>query len=323
MIKTDFSRVERLVLVYPLNIREAGYDYRVLVPFYDQLIVLVPEEIRITVFVKSEEIGQRIKDLRENLDYVVLKGHSTIWLRDTAGFNCGDVIVKPIFKPEYYKGAWGQADKIDRNMQVVGDVLSKRLERLRLVWDCGNLVTNGKIGFITKRLLKDNPSFSPDEVADMIRRHLGIEPVFLPEPHKDPLAHADGYVAFVKENTALVSYYPDHWDENDRKYVADISQKLESHDIKVITIYDNPEDKYYYGTAKSGGIPSAKGIYVNFLQFNDTFIVPEYSFGLSGNPLDYNSENRKVLEQYGNVIPINCDRLAEFGGVLHCISFTD
>jgi agmatine/peptidylarginine deiminase len=322
MIKTDFSKVERLVLVYPLNILEAGYDYRVLVPFYDQLIVLVPEEIRITVFVKSEEIGQRIKDLRENLDYVVLKGHSTIWLRDTAGFNCGDVIVKPIFKPEYYKGAWGQAEKIDRNMQVVADVLSKRLERLPLVWDCGNLVTNGKIGFITRRLFEDNPSFTEDEVADMIRGHLGIEPVFLHEPPKDPLAHTDGYVAFVKENTALVSSYPDHWDENDRKYVADISRELVSRGIKVMTIYDNPENKYYYGTGKSG-IPSARGIYVNFLQLNNTFIVPEYSFAFSGNPLDYNSRNRMALGKFGNVIPINCDRLAEFGGVLHCISFTD
>jgi hypothetical protein len=64
--------------------------------------VLVPEDIHIIVFVKSEGIGQRIKDLRENLDYLVLKDHSRIWLGDTTGFNCGDFIAKPIFRPQDY-----------------------------------------------------------------------------------------------------------------------------------------------------------------------------------------------------------------------------
>jgi|CryBogDrversion2_1035201.scaffolds.fasta_scaffold41872_1 hypothetical protein len=99
MIKTDFSKVKRLVLVYPKSIREDGYDYSVLDKFYDELILLVPEGIHLIVFVKSEEIGRRIKELRKNLDYVVHKERITIWLRDIAGFNWGDFIVKPTFRP--------------------------------------------------------------------------------------------------------------------------------------------------------------------------------------------------------------------------------
>ncbi len=208
-------------------------------------------------------------------------------------------------------------------MEVVAHILSKRLERLPLVWDCGNLATNGKIGFITERIFKDNPEFSKKEVAGLIQGRLGIEPFFIPEPKHDLLAHIDGYVSFITENMALVSAYPEHWCEDDRRYVENISREPVSWGIEVIAIYDNPENNYYYGTAQLGGIPSARGIYVNFLRLNDTFIVPEYSFGFRGNPLDYNLSNRKFLEQFGNVIPINCDQQADFGGVLHGISFTD
>jgi len=201
-------------------------------------------------------------------------------------------------------------------MEILAEVLSKRLQRLPLVWDCGNLATNGNIGFITERIFKDNPEFSKKEVASLIQEHLGIiEPIFIPEPKHDPLAHADGYLTFIMENRAVVSSYPEHWDKDDRQYVEKIRRELKNCEIEVIMIYDSPEAKYYYGTAKNGGIPSARGIYVNFLQLNDTFIVPEFSFGLSGSPVDYNSKNRRVLGQSGDVIPINCDgpqNLGEF-----------
>jgi hypothetical protein len=44
-------------------------------------------------------------------------------------------------------------------VEIVAEVLSKRLEQLPLVWDCGKLATYGKIGFITEQYSKIILSF--------------------------------------------------------------------------------------------------------------------------------------------------------------------
>ena len=56
---------------------------------------------------------------------------------------------------------------------------------------------------------------------------------------------------------------------------------------------------------------------------NDTIIMPEYKYKNSKDN-KFNKINYEILAKLGfNVIKINCDDLAKFGGVLHCISFTN
>ncbi|MGC8604001.1 MAG: hypothetical protein ACP5VS_09960, partial [Desulfomonilaceae bacterium] len=145
MIKTDFSKVERLLLIYPVGIIEEQYDYNSLIPLYDELISLVPENIEVILFSKSPLPISRFKKLRENLKFVIIDKLQTIWLRDIAGFNCGDRIIKPIFRPKYYKGAFKKANIINRQMEFIHKILGKKLTKMPLIWDGGNLVTNGKI----------------------------------------------------------------------------------------------------------------------------------------------------------------------------------
>jgi agmatine/peptidylarginine deiminase len=322
MIRPDFAKVERLLLIYPARISEDSSDYNTLTDFYDELIALVPSDIHVIVLVKSRVIEDRIKGLRKRLEYIVHKELSTIWLRDVAGFNCGDRIVKPIFRPRYYRGAFRRAEKIDHSMELISEILGKELVRVPLVWDGGNLVTNGKIGIITARILKENPQYREAQIADMIREYLQIEPVFVPELEGDVLGHADGYVAFLDERTAVVSEYPARWHERDRQYVRTMAELLQGYGIKVVRIMDCPEGPSR-GRKKRWKIQSAKEIYVNFLRLNETFMLPQFSFDEILREDDYNSLNKNILAKYGDVIPINCDQLAKFGGVLHCISFTD
>jgi len=56
---------------------------------------------------------------------------------------------------------------------------------------------------------------------------------------------------------------------------------------------------------------------------NDTIIMPVYKYEkVTDNK--YNEMNKKILSDLGfDVITINCDNLAKFGGGLHCISFTN
>ena len=122
MIKTAFSKVERLLLIYPAGIIEEQYNYNSLIPFYDKLISIIPEEIELLLLCKSEQSVPKLKQLHKNLNCLVIQDLQTIWLRDIAGFNCGDSIVKPICRPEYYKGAltktnsWKEINKNTPNL---------------------------------------------------------------------------------------------------------------------------------------------------------------------------------------------------------------
>ena len=106
MINPDFSKVYRLVLIYPQGITEGQYNYKSLIHFYDKLISMIPEDIELLLLCKSELPVPGFEQLHKNLTYTVIEDLQTIWIRDVAGFNCGDTIVKPIFKPKYYKGAF-------------------------------------------------------------------------------------------------------------------------------------------------------------------------------------------------------------------------
>lgn len=62
---------------------------------------------------------------------------------------------------------------------------------------------------------------------------------------------------------------------------------------------------------------SAKGIYINYARIGDILLFPQFEL----------SEDKPALEKAKNlftdcqVIPINCNEIAEEGGVLNCITW--
>ncbi len=318
MIKTDFSEIKELYLIYPESIKEDDCNYNELTDFYNELISLVPEEIELIIFVKTNLIGEKIKDLRVNLKYIVNNELNSIWLRDFAGFNFNDKIVKPIFKPKYSYSK--TANLINKSINTLNYILNKKITNIPLIWDGGNLVTNGEVGFITKRIIKDNQNkFSEKQIKEIIKENLNINPIFIPVLKDDKIAHADGYLAFIDNKTILLSEYPKYKEfKKDNDYVSRIEKILNENHLKPIRIHENP-----IGENSIKDIQSAKGIYINFLRLNNILILPIYKYEQDTDN-EFNKVNEKKLNDLGyDVITRNCDKLAEFGGVLHCISFTN
>lgn len=79
----------------------------------------------------------------------------------------------------------------------------------------------------------------------------------------------------------------------------------------VIEIVENPTYE------ENNDIESAKGLYVNSLSLGNLIFMPSYEDS------DDEKYNKDLLSKYGKVYPIRCDELAAFGGLLHCISFTN
>ena len=317
---TDFAPVRQVYLVFPEQVVGEGWDYSPLAEFYLRLIKTIPADLEVVLLVKSSPIASRLKTNigRERIRYVVHSELESIWLRDYAGFNMGTHLVKPLFSPR----------RIGDNMKLLHSLLGVDLAPLPLVWDGGNLVSNGRYGFVSTRLLKHNtkpsrPStqstIEPEELREAIGRviqeALQIQPVWVELPEADKLAHTDGYLTFISPNQALVSTFPEAWARKypeDQHCVDTLAQQLRELGIEVVRIQEQPQD-----VAGPSPIDSAVGLYVNLLQLNGHWLVPTY--GLEGEAEILTQFKR--LNSGGTIIPIDCTELARLGGVLHCITF--
>jgi len=295
-------------LAYPSGVKEDKDDYSPLTSFYDELLELIPTDVEVLLFVKTREIAQAIyaNGFKRPIRCVVHNGLKTIWLRDAVGFNLGTRLVKPITP---YSQATGES------MSLIHSFLNLDLDPIELVWEGGNLVTNGRVGFISNKLKQRNQTKFPDEAAlsQHIREKLGIEPIWVDLPRADKLSHTDGYMTFISPNQLLVSTYPTGWHPDEQACVDKIAEQARAQGLEVIRIPDAPVDS----PVKKSTVASAEGIYINFLQINNTWLIPKY------NKPDEQQlmEQLKRLNPNGSVVPIDCTELAEFGGVLHCISF--
>jgi len=311
-IKLDFEKTTSLFLAYPEGVIDCGVDYSSSAKVFDTLIKEIPWKTNLIVFVKTAEISKKVSKLHRNTTTLVNNELSSIWLRDSAGFNMRTHIVKPVFKPKYYRKYFDEAAVIDQSMKVIHSILGIDMVKIPLIWDCGNLITNGEVGFITDQILFDNKkSFDENQIKEIIRSNLKIKPVIIPTHPEDVFGHSDAFLSFLKHDTLAISKYPDEADKKDLKYLDDLKQIVQKSVSHVIEINENPTYEV------NNEIESAKGLYVNLLSIGNKIFMPSYENN------DTEKKNLDRLSKYGKVYPIPCNELALFGGLLHCISFTN
>lgn len=311
-LKLDFERTSSLFLAYPEGVVDCGVDYSPAAEVFNNLIKTLPWRTNLIVFVKSAQLLKKVSKLHKKVTTLVNSELSSIWIRDSAGFNMGTHIVKPIFKPKYYRKYFEEAALIDQNMKIIHSLLGVDMVKLPLIWDCGNLVTNGEVGFITEQILLDNKkTHDESQIKELIRTHLNIEPVIIPTHPDDVFGHSDAYMTFLNKNTLALAKYPDSANKQDLKYLDDIRNIAEKYVETIVDIKESPTYEVI------NEIESAKGLFTNLLVLGDQIYMPSY-----GNSEDEN-HNYNVLCKYGKVRKIKADSLAAFGGLLHCISFTN
>jgi agmatine/peptidylarginine deiminase len=333
MIKTEFSRVNDLFLTYPKGFHDANDN---LISFYQKLIGLVPDNIRQFIIVNNEAAGAEIKTIypKKNIEIIVIDSFKELWLRDIMGFNTGiNRIYRPIYNPNYcnyiYTSYYLETISCQVN-QIFEKSIGAEVVEMPLILDGGNFVSNGKIAFITDKVIKENKNISK-YISKMLYNYLGVETIIIPTNKHDNLAHADGYMNFLNEKRICLAEYPDiDFLKDDNEYLEQLRKLVIGKDLDIITIYDRPVAEKVKGSGKNefdtskDCLNSARGIFVNFLILNDTIILPEYTIPNYKRKMFYNGVNKQILKNLGyKVISINCDELASLGGSLHCISFTN
>jgi agmatine/peptidylarginine deiminase len=333
MIKTEFSRVNDLFLTYPKGFYDANDN---LISFYQKLIGIIPENIRQFIVVNNEDAGKEIKALypKKNIVVILINGFKELWLRDIMGFNSGiNKIYRPIYNPTYCNYVY-TSYYLDLIKHQVSEIFEKspgaEVIEIPIVLDGGNFVSNGKVGFITDKVIKDNKNISADIINKMLHKYLGVDIIIIPSNKNDKLSHADGYLNFLGENRICISEYPEiDFLSDDIEYLNKIRMVI-GRSLEITTIYDRPLAEKVSGSGRNEFdkskecLNSARGIFINFLILNNTIILPEYTIPNYKRKMIYNEVNKHILQNLGyNVISVNCDELAKLGGSLHCISFTN
>ena len=175
-LKLDFQEASTLFLAYPEEVVDCGVDYSSASPVFDRIIRALPSNMNLVVFTKTARIASNIEKMRRKRTTTLVNSElSSIWLKDTAGFNMSSQIVKATYKPRYYRKYFDEAAIIDSYNKVIHSIIGVDMIQIPLIWDGGNLVTNGEVGFITDQILHDNKkTHSEKEILDLIKSTLGI-----------------------------------------------------------------------------------------------------------------------------------------------------
>ncbi|MFD2598217.1 agmatine deiminase family protein [Sphingobacterium corticis] len=243
----------------------------------------------------------------------------------------GNKLVKPIYFPMYcdYRYRWSYFKKINTlSREVITTFMDNAIIDIPLIWDGGNLVSNGEYGLLTSKVIEDNPTFNRYYIERIIEDYLDVKPVIIPRQKEDVIGHVDGYASFINKKTLAISKYPNMaFLQEDNVYLEELVSQVQNSGLETIRVFDRPVDQNIRCNCKkkkrSGCYSVSKGIYINNLILNDTVILPQYSLPTKRETIFYNQANREIYEHAGyKVESVNCDLLSQFGGSLHCLSYT-
>jgi agmatine/peptidylarginine deiminase len=310
MIKPDYAKVNSLFLTYPENF---DHEYHELAPFFEGLISLCPPDITCFVIVNNDNSARYIKKIFKNKDVrpIVVSEFYEVWLRDIMGFACDGFVLKPKFRPDYCKDIYTDdyINVIDEQTRyIINKTINVPIKNCDLVWDGGNLGTNGKEAFVIDKIVRDNEDV---DLKDYFTKELNLELFILPQNKYDCLGHTDGCFQFINSKEIFLSKLPDkECFEYDISILDIYYKKFEELSFVISRICDNP-----ILTSKNG-ISDARGVFTNFLLLNDNIFFPYFDKQKS-----YLCNTSLVKNNSSNILEINSTGIGIHGGGLHCSSF--
>lgn len=217
--------------------------------------------------------------------------------------------------PVQFVYTWASMSKREsQNVQNSFDIVANKYEIQRthttLLIDGGNLVDNyaGKV-ITTTRFLEDN-ELTYDEGKQSLKDILGATEVAIIEPDEDLLAHSDGMVMWIDEETLLINDYSSF----EKEYREAVHNELEL-SFPTVTIIEVPVE-YDENMPDAGEISSACGINVNSVMTYDNIYVPIFDMPHEQDVLDTIRSNTNK-----NVIPINAEGVCALGGSVRCLTW--
>ncbi len=228
-----------------------------------------------------------------------------IWMRDFTTVNPNDP-VQFRYTAASFDNIQSEADFVQKSFVTFTKNTGVTFPKTKYSIDGGNIVDNyaGRI-VTTTRFLEDNDLTKEEGVAEL-KHLLGATEVAILPPDDDVLAHSDGMVMFVEENTILVNGY-------EEPFRTEVIIELETAfpDIKIVEIEAVWDEESW-----DGNIASACGINVNSVVTTDYIYVPHFGDESSDVAIETIAVNTSK-----RVVPVPANNVCKMGGSVRCLSW--
>jgi hypothetical protein len=210
MPQTSYHQVSKVIIAY----LERFYNvYDELIPFYDDLISLLLNNLQIWIITNNNQTIEKLKAKfpYKKIGFVGIKGWDEIWLQDCIGILNQRCVIKPKYSPNYcfYETQPEYVVKINKlSRRIIKECLGREILELDLNLDCGNYVCNDKFGFLTDKVLEQNKQYSQKEIEEKLENTTGLQPIIINGNKSDTIGHTDAYLSFLDNNRAVIPMYP-------------------------------------------------------------------------------------------------------------------
>ncbi|PJZ89046.1 agmatine deiminase family protein [Leptospira levettii] len=238
-----------------------------------------------------------------NVNFHLLDQTNDIWVRDFMPIQIDDKrFVSFSYLPSYLKND----PELITNQKEVCQFIGIDPVYSSIKIDGGNIVKGKNRVIILDRIFQENSESTPHTLVKEIEKLLEAEVLIFPTEKDDFLGHADGMLRFMDDSIILINelkVYP-------RNIRILIERAMISNNLDYIEIPCKPERDEI----------SAKGFYINFLEFGNFIYLPTFD--------DLEKVNEEAIATVSRIfpdrtiIPILLTTIAKEGGLLNCISWS-
>ncbi len=236
-----------------------------------------------------------------NIKYKLLNNTNDIWARDFMPVKTkSGKYVSFRYEPSYL--ANDPQLKTNFKTNIASNFKVDNLVYTDINLDGGNVVfspSKEKV-IISDRAFSENPSKSKAELTAKLEKLLEASLIIIPSLKSDMTGHADGMVRFVGENIVVTNAPLSPYG-----FETKVKNVLQNYGIEVI---DFP---YFYSKGDS-----AVGCYLNYLETEKSIFLPVFGVDTDNEAIEL---AKNIFDK--TIIPVNINEIAEYGGLLNCISW--
>jgi agmatine deiminase len=213
-------------------------------------------------------------------------------------------LVQFTYQPDYLKPK--KYHHLITDVDKVCELMSLKTIKSDIVIDGGNVSKYKNTVVMCDKVFHENPHYQPKALIAQLKALLEIEHLyFIPWDANDFTGHADGMLRFIDEQTVLINDYT----EEDKKFQLEFLKFINNTGLNTMEMPYHPPDDATYN--------SAAGLYLNYLEMEQIILFPVFKTKLDEKAM-------QILQEFNNnkpVVPILCNELAKYGGILNCITW--
>lgn len=246
-----------------------------------------------------------------NINFQLLPNTKDIWAVDYMPIQIEkEKFVQFVYNPIYLR-KYKKWSKTISDVDAICKAIKLETEKLTILIDGGNVIkANDKI-IMTDRVFEENPTIEKKDLIQQLQNYFQIDRIiFLPADPADFTGHADGMIRFYNDDTILINkYVGEKFSKKEIEFHKKFQSSLNETGLKTIEIPCNYQNNKYNH--------QANGAYINYLQMNGCIFLPIFNF----NEDDIVVRQFEELFKGQKIETINCNEIANEGGVLNCISW--